>query len=199
MTVYARSDLSAVTVSRDHGGCGGPHSRPVVDGEPARTWALTCPACENVLRADALWAPTVSEIPETPDEQRRREDQERRGMREQADATATALERLSQLGDLPAVLARFMAYVNHSGAAPAGPPSAPQTHTEPAVGGEPAVQALESASDASAAPEEPQGDPQDDGLERMSLPELKALATDLGIRTTRSKDGQIALIRDFRG
>jgi hypothetical protein len=80
----------------------------VVDGAPIKTWALTCPSCEDHLRSDSLWSSTISEIPETHDEKSVREDQDRRGQREQADATAHALERLAHLGDLPTVLGKMV-------------------------------------------------------------------------------------------
>lgn len=108
MTVYARSDISCVALSKAHGGCGEVHSRPVVDGAPAKLWALTCNNCEDHLRSDSLWSSTISEIPETYDEKSVREDQEKRGQREQADATAHALERLAHLGDLPTVLGKMV-------------------------------------------------------------------------------------------
>lgn len=108
MTVYARSDVTCVALSKAHGGCGEVHSRPVVDGAPVKLWSLTCHSCEDHLRSDSLWSSTISEIPETYDEKSVREDQERRGQREQADATAHALERLAHLGDLPTVLGRMV-------------------------------------------------------------------------------------------
>jgi hypothetical protein len=103
MTLYARSDLSSVVVSAQNGGCGTSHSRPVKDGAPAKVWQLACPACETVLRTDPLWAGAVSEIPETPDEQHVREDRDKRGAKEQAEATAVALERI---GNMPEELAK---------------------------------------------------------------------------------------------
>lgn len=108
MTVYARSDVSCVALSKAHGGCGEVHSRPVVEGAPVKLWSLTCHSCEDHLRADPLWSSTISEIPETYDEKSKREDEERRGQREQADATAHALERLAHLGDLPTVLGKMV-------------------------------------------------------------------------------------------
>lgn len=112
MTVYARSDVSAVTISRDHGGCGEVHSRPVVAGAPARMWALTCHAgCENHLRSDPLWASTPETIPETPDETAIRTDAERRGQVEQQASTVKALNDLAKLGDLPNAIARLAEFM----------------------------------------------------------------------------------------
>jgi hypothetical protein len=51
----------------------------VTHGAPAKVWALTCPACEDHLRSDPNWAVDALEIPETPDEIKLREAQEKRG------------------------------------------------------------------------------------------------------------------------
>lgn len=208
MPVHARSDVAAVTISQAHGGCGQPHSRPVVEGAPVKLWTLTCPQCEDVLRSDPLWSGTVSEIPETPDEQRVREDQQRRGQREQADATAHALERLAQLGDLPTVLARFIDHV--SSPAALEPPMAVMCrngHRNPqhaqfcsacgasmdeGVNTGRAVGAIETAPDDDGAGGEPVEVPED--LESMKLPQLRELAKRLGVATARSRDEQVALI-----
>lgn len=70
MVVFARSDLSAVAISADGGGCGQVHSRPVVDGAPTKIWALACPMCELTLHGDPLWATHFDLIPRTADEER---------------------------------------------------------------------------------------------------------------------------------
>lgn len=98
MTVYARSDVASVSISQRHGGCGETHSRPVFDGAPVKEWALSCGPCENHLRHDThLWATFSTSIPETPDEITRREEQEKRGMRDQASATAQALDNMGAM------------------------------------------------------------------------------------------------------
>lgn len=79
MTVYARSDVMGVTLSREHGGCGATHSRPVTHGAPVKVWGLSCPTCEDHLRSDPNWAVDPEEIPETPDEVKLRESREKRG------------------------------------------------------------------------------------------------------------------------
>lgn len=79
MTVYARSDVMSVSLSRDHGGCGATHSRPVTHGSPVKVWSLQCPTCENHLRSDPKWAANTGDIPETPDEVKVREDREKKG------------------------------------------------------------------------------------------------------------------------
>lgn len=123
MTVHARSDVAAVTISVAHGGCGEVHSRPVIDGAPVKLWSLTCDGgCENVLRSDPVWASEIADIPETPDEENRRKQQERLGQRDQASATAAALTELSKLGDLPAALARLAEIMS-------GGPAQPQAVT----------------------------------------------------------------------
>lgn len=86
----------SVSLSAAHGGCGKTHSRPVEHGAPVHPWALDCSACENHLRAsDPHWSPTVSEIPETPDETKAREDLTKRSERSSADLTALMLARLA--------------------------------------------------------------------------------------------------------
>ena len=107
MTVHARSDVSAVTISPEHGGCGVVHSRPVFEGAPVKLWSLTCPTCEDVLRSDPHWSGTISGIPETPDEKAYREDQELKGRIDQQNQTAEAIAKLASLGDLPAAIAQL--------------------------------------------------------------------------------------------
>jgi len=95
MTVFARSDLAHVFVSRAHGGCGDSHSRPVEQGAPAKIWRLGCPACEQHLRHDPLWSTTISEIPDTHDEKIMREDLDKRGAANQQQMTALALAKIA--------------------------------------------------------------------------------------------------------
>lgn len=110
MPVHARSDVSAVTISPEHGGCGQVHSRPVDQGAPVKLWSLTCSdGCEDVLRNDAHWSGTISGIPETPDEKSYREDQEIKGKADQQAQTAEAIAKLASLGDLPAAIAQLAA------------------------------------------------------------------------------------------
>ncbi len=78
MTVHARSDISGVSISEAHGGCGQTHSRPVVNGAPVEKWALTCPKCEGFLRFDPTWSAIRDSVPETPDEVTAREDRTKR-------------------------------------------------------------------------------------------------------------------------
>lgn len=108
MTVWARSDVAAVSISPAHGGCGDVHGRPVVEGAPVKVWALTCHSgCEDFLRNDPLWSGTAHEIPETPDETAQREDADRRGQVEQQKNMTSALIDLAKLGDLPDALVQI--------------------------------------------------------------------------------------------
>jgi hypothetical protein len=105
VTLYARSDAVAVTVSAEaHGGCGKVHTRPVDQGKPATVWALTCHDCENHLRHDDLWASTLSKIPETHDEASNREETEKSHARQQQDVMVQSLSILAgnvRGGDVP--------------------------------------------------------------------------------------------------
>lgn len=131
MTVYARSDVAAVAISTEHGGCGQQHSRPVdAAGDPAKLWALTCHGgCEDVLRADPLWASTVAEIPETPDEKTIREDWDKRGASDQQYVQALALAKLAHL-DIPESLTRVVGAVR-SPQTPAVTVDCPNGHAVP--------------------------------------------------------------------
>jgi hypothetical protein len=79
MRLYARSDVMAVAIPADGGGCGLTHSRPVLEGAPAKLWPLDCPACSAALKGDPLWAADRLKIPLTPDEESIAEDMEKKG------------------------------------------------------------------------------------------------------------------------
>jgi hypothetical protein len=96
----ARSDVSHVAISVDAGGCGASHSRPVTNGAPEEVWKLNCPQCESFLRGDPLWSATEAEIPETYDEQTRREDEEKRGNRAREKARETLDVRMVDMMEL---------------------------------------------------------------------------------------------------
>jgi hypothetical protein len=105
MTLYAASDRVAVSVSPDgEGGCGTTHRRPFTNGAPEKLWALDCPPCENHLRHDPGWSTTLSEIPETHDEKKSREDYEKRGAKDVNTMLALALARMTG-GDIPDTVA----------------------------------------------------------------------------------------------
>jgi paraquat-inducible protein B len=87
MAVYARSDMMSVFVPAESGGCGQPHSRPVINGVPAKIWKLGCSQCEKDIKADiarstyttyidgkkhvvnnGTWSESQLHVPLTPDE-----------------------------------------------------------------------------------------------------------------------------------
>ena len=107
MTVYSRSDVAAISISQAHGGCGVSHSRPVVQGAPAKLWALTCVQCEDHLRNDPLWSGTVADIPEPRDAESAREDYEKRGANDIQTMMALALTRMTG-GEVPDTVARMI-------------------------------------------------------------------------------------------
>ena len=187
MTLYARSDLCYVAVSRDHGGCGESHGRPIVAGAPAKVWALNCHPCEDFLRSDKLWSTQITTIPETLDEENARKDVEKRGAVEQAQSVADALGQLSKLGDLPAVLGQFMQYLTTGALAPAAPiGAAPQADIVATP--EPAR-----VPELPPTPETPEAVEPD--MDLMTLNELRALAKEVGAPITRSREDQIAAIK----
>jgi hypothetical protein len=108
MVLHARSDIQGAIIPVASGGCGELHSRPVTDGAPAKVWRLDCPRCCAVLQDDSLWAAAESEIPETYDEQRVREDKDKRGAKDQSEATGVALEELAKM---PGILEALTALV----------------------------------------------------------------------------------------
>ena len=106
MTLYPASSPMAVIVPTEaFGGCGNLHSRPVRNGAPVHPWTFDCPACENHLRHDPLWSSTLSEIPETHDENKAREDFDKRGARDKDQVLALALAKLAGI-ELPESLLR---------------------------------------------------------------------------------------------
>jgi len=97
ITLYAQSDVHGKRIPVTNGGCGEEHRRPVIDGNPAKDFAIDCPPCEAVLRgdgkpkvlryivdaqtgrvshqervadADPQWSSTPETVPLTQDEQR---------------------------------------------------------------------------------------------------------------------------------
>lgn len=204
MTVYARSDVCYVAISRDHGGCGSGHARPVVQGAPAKVWSLTCHGgCEDLLRHDPLWAPTPQAIPETPDEVTIREDVEKRGeiqraasMAETNQLIALALSRLAEQGELSttamsrllSVIASDAPELLHKRQAIEGTVSASAELVDAPAPDAPAEVSEELSAPADALPE----------LESLSLADLKEIAQAKGLPTTRAKADQIAIIREAR-
>jgi hypothetical protein len=112
VAVYARSDVMSVTLSSVHGGCGNVHSRPVKDGAPVRYWKLECGKCEDFLRSDPLWSSHESKIPETYDEQIRREEDERLSQVNAQISQERALDKISQaLVGNQELMAHFMTFL----------------------------------------------------------------------------------------
>jgi hypothetical protein len=77
-------------------------------------WKLDCNGgCEDHLRHDQHWAITASEIPETHDETRAREDFERRGAKDKDAVLTLALARLAGIdaAELPESLTRMISGV----------------------------------------------------------------------------------------
>lgn len=104
--MYAASSLACTCISKAHGGCGEPHSRPVENGAPAKIWALTCSGgCETHLRTDPMWSATLSEIPETYDEKLAREDFDKRGAFDRDAVMAMAMAKLAGV-ELPETMRR---------------------------------------------------------------------------------------------
>lgn len=133
MTVYGRSDLAAVTISEAHGGCGETHSRPVEHGAPVKIWALDCPRCEDHLRHDPHWSATTAEVPETYDEQKKRERDEKSGKLDRENQLAAALIELGKLGQLPQALGQVLApLLGSSPVLLAGQMECPQGHAQAA-------------------------------------------------------------------
>lgn len=89
--IYARSDIRNVSVSPAHGGCGQTHTRP--EGE--QLWGLECPACQVFLLKDPLWCAEPEDLPETFDEQRRREGLEKNATARNLRVTETAAAMLA--------------------------------------------------------------------------------------------------------
>jgi hypothetical protein len=195
MTVYARGDVACVSISPNHGGCGSTHSRPAPGGNPVELWALSCNrGCEDLLRKDPLWATTVSEVPETYDETLVREDNEKRG---KLDAEKRALSVQNDTAEALKVLAAqaqdnggIAAAIQALALSLAGnvPPVMPVSAEKP----------LNQAAGKASAPVPEDVKPADD-LEDLSYADLKKLASRLGVKITRSRDAQLALIREHLG
>lgn len=71
MTLYAPTDVRAVTVPADRGGCGQPHTAPD-DLPKGEHMAVDCPLCEPYLNTlgGHGWAPDPLHCALTPDERR---------------------------------------------------------------------------------------------------------------------------------
>ena len=205
MAVWARSDVCAVSISQEHGGCGVTHSRPVIKGAPVKVWSLTChDGCEDHLRSDPLWSGTPQGIPETPDEVVIREDVEKRGQLEQQRTTAEALHDLAKLGDLPGAIAQLAQIM--AGQQPqqlvsgmdAMCRSGHRNGGDAKFCGQCGVSMGEAVAADRGPALPPAGEPVEvpEDLEALSLPELRDVAARLGVKAARSKADQITAIRE---
>ena len=84
----------------------------MINGVPQHPWGLDCPPCEDFLRTrnPDQWSVTVSEIPETHDETKAREDFEKRGAKDKDAIMTLALARLAGIdaSELPDSLTRMV-------------------------------------------------------------------------------------------
>ena len=120
MTVYAPTDVRAITVPDSFGGCGQPHESGELS--PGERWALDCLPCEQALTSAPLnshgWANRIDQVALTPDERQLLETQEKEG------SAATAMM-VRQLGDTLASALR-QGYSGLAGVPVAAPqPAAP--------------------------------------------------------------------------
>lgn len=141
MTLYARSDLMAVAVPIENGGCGVTHSRPVRNGAPAQTWALVCPMCETFLREDLAkdinkntpgdkviphvvgqWSGSAEGIPDTPDEERERKELNLRSERQKRETQERAFESIGAAiqgnQEMMAKMAELIAFIAQKNTSP---------------------------------------------------------------------------------
>lgn len=96
--MYARNDIRSVSISEGHGGCGQPHERLTgPDGRPADVFFIDCPQCELYLLADPLWARSLDEVPESPDEAKARAVADSKGARQLANLRVMALAKLARI------------------------------------------------------------------------------------------------------
>jgi hypothetical protein len=96
--MYARNDVRSISVAEAHGGCGIVHERETgPDGRPSDLFFVDCPQCESFLLADPLWARTLDDVPESPDEARARLAFESRGAKALTSLRALALAKMAGL------------------------------------------------------------------------------------------------------
>lgn len=200
MTLYARSDVMHVALSADHGGCGESHSRTLTQGSPDKIWALDCPVCEQHLRSDPLWSPTLAEIPETPDELLAREEREKRGQRDRESQLVDAILAIAGSHEqLPEQLAKAIAAAGLLAGTPARAGDVIDAPTLECPNGHPCDPAHRFCGTcgakieprAVADPDAPDDTPTPPStvaeLGRLKVPELRAFAEAYGLDTTGNK------------
>lgn len=194
MTLYARSDLMSVALSPAHGGCGAPHARPVTHGAPVTLWALDCPPCEQHLRSDPHWAVMPSEVPETPDEVKIREDAEKRGQRDTQDQMRSAILSLAESHEkLPAQLVDAFAAVGAYLGGRADTVTCPLGHSQAPTAkfcGECGTP-MASTSPAELPAVELGAVPSPAEMVKMTVADLRVLAADRGVAVSGSKSDLI--------
>lgn len=194
MTLYARSDVMSVALSKDHGGCGATHTRPVTHGAPAKVWALDCAPCEDHLRSDPHWAVDALEIPETPDEIRARETQEKRGEHAQKQNLENAVASLAATADgfqkLMAVMFASNPQMAENMNKMLAMMSAPTDSV--AMRGAAEMTSVNEARKMQGLP--PLGESSDD-LAELKIGELRALAKARGVDSTGTRDDLLKRLR----
>ncbi len=181
MTVHARSDVSGVSISVAHGGCGETHSRPVNDGVPEKTWSLSCPQCEEFLRFDPCWSAIHDSVPETPDEVTAREENKKRSDADTQHMTAKAVAVLPEiLSQMVAGNAELMKQFLQLAASKGNLPES--------IGSSVKGEVLGRAREVEAS----------DGLTSLSVAELRAVAKARGIAVPVDKRDKSSIINLLR-
>ena len=203
MSVYARSDLAAVTVSEAHGGCGQTHSRPAPGGIASAVWHLDCAVCSDHLRHDPHWSVTAVDVPETYDETRARDDFDKRGAKDRDLLRDLALAKIAGL-DIPETLRRQLsgipAHIPGELICPSGHPSAPGQkfcgECGSVMSAAVAKGALPAAQEAVEPPGDDGGDRKPRRLRDARLDELQALARDKGLDDSGTRSDLISRLSD---
>jgi hypothetical protein len=202
MKLYDRSDVMSVGVSPNAGGCGQTHSRPVVDGAPSKVFELDCPQCSNALVGDTQWTKHSDDLPKTPDEQAKLDEEAKRGLlSNKADLASGIADGISQ-GLSSMTSCRNCGKMNFSGkfcgecgkklGAPAEADDDQSDQSDPAIGEnksadqEQLKQRLEEQKSAETEPTD---------YDSINLRTLRKMARDEGLDDTGTKDEVIARLK----
>ena len=205
MKLYSRSDLMGVGVPVDAGGCGMFHSRPVVDGAPAKIFELDCPLCTVALEHDVQWSKHHDDLPKTPDEQAVLDEEAKRGMiANKADLAAGIAEGIAT-GMSGMSTCRTCGKMNFGGAKFCGecgnqlgaPPSFGGTESHPeeqSKGGKTQAALKQRLEEDENADEADEGDEGDEGasLQSTNLRTLRKRARQAGLDDSGTKEEVIA-------
>lgn len=210
MTLFPPSNWVESTVPVEAGGCGQPHRRPYVNGKPVHPYGLECSGCEDFLRKhnSDQWSATLTEIAETYDETKAREQAEKSGKLDRENQLAAAIIELGKLGQLPDALGQVLAPM--LGGAPAaliGKVVCPQGHDNPAgqkfCGDCGSAMSAKAALDAPERPQEPPAaEPSAEDRQRSvrlrdaRLDELQALARLHGLDEDGKRPDLISRLAD---